>query len=79
MAPCLLSEPRRHPGLTRDQAEVLAIVIAVGMATRSDIDHVRGLSQSREGPEGATASSRNCSESLTLLVPRELLACTRAW
>ena len=32
-----LTEPRRHLGLTLDQSEVLAIVIAEGMATRNDI------------------------------------------
>jgi chromosome segregation and condensation protein ScpB len=44
-----LTEPRRHPGLTRDQAEVLAIVIAEGVATSSHIEDVRGFSQSRIG------------------------------
>jgi chromosome segregation and condensation protein ScpB/DNA-binding XRE family transcriptional regulator len=72
-----LTEPRRHPGLTPDQAEVLAIVIAEGMATRSHIEHVRGFSQSRIGPEGVTMIPRDCSETLALLVSGRLLAAER--
>ncbi|MDR0360995.1 MAG: SMC-Scp complex subunit ScpB [bacterium] len=54
-----LTEPRRHPGLTPDQAEGLAIVIAEGLATRSHIEDVRGFSQSRVGPEGVTMIPRD--------------------
>ena len=69
-----LIEPLRRPGLTPDQAEILAVVIAEGMATHSHIEDVRGFSQSRVGPEGVTASPRDCSETLALLVSRGLLA-----
>ena len=72
-----VTEPRRHPGLTPDQAEVLAIVIAEGMATRSHIEDVRGFSQSRVGPAGVIMIPRDCSETLALLVSRGLLAAER--
>ena len=69
-----LIEPLRRPGLTPDQAEILAVVIAEGMATHSHIEDVRGFSQSRVGPEGVTTSPRDCSETMALLVSRGLLA-----
>jgi chromosome segregation and condensation protein ScpB len=72
-----LTKPRRHPGLTPDQAEVLAIAIAGGMATRSHIEDIRGLSQSRVSPERVTMIPGDCSETLALLISGELLAAKR--
>jgi chromosome segregation and condensation protein ScpB len=47
-----LLQPEQLPRLTQEQAEVLAIVIADGMATRRRIEEVRGAAQLSIGPTG---------------------------
>jgi len=47
-----LVEPERLSRLTQEQAEVLAIVIVDGMATRRRIEEVRGAAQLSIGAEG---------------------------
>jgi len=62
-----LVQPERLPRLTQEQAEVLAIVISDGMASRRRIEEVRGATRRslRRGGPGALmlASSRVRSES----------------
>ena len=47
-----LAQPVPLPRLTQDQAEVLAVVIMDGMASRKRIDEVRGAVSLSIGPEG---------------------------
>jgi Segregation and condensation complex subunit ScpB len=47
-----LVQPQQLPRLTQEQADILAIVIMDGMATRRRIEEVRGAAQLSIGPEG---------------------------
>jgi chromosome segregation and condensation protein ScpB len=58
-------------------AEVLAIVITDGMATRRRIEEVRGAAQLSIGPEGPVSLPRDSSETLALLLSRGLLCADR--
>jgi chromosome segregation and condensation protein ScpB len=55
-------------------AEVLAIVIMEGMATRRRIEEVRGAASLSIGPEGPVSLPRDSSATLALLVSRGLLS-----
>jgi segregation and condensation protein B len=72
-----LVQPERLPRLTQEQAEVLAIVIMDGMATRRRIEEVRGAAQLSIGPEGPVTLPRDSSETLALLLSRGLLCAER--
>ena len=72
-----LAEPERLSRLTKEQAEVLAIVIMEGMATRRRIEEVRGAAQLSIGPEGPVSLPRDSSETLALLLSRALLCAER--
>src|SRR5437870_13536644 len=63
--------------LTQQQAEVLAIVIADGMATRRRIEEVRGAAQMSIAPDGPASLPRDSSETLALLLSRGLLCAER--
>jgi chromosome segregation and condensation protein ScpB len=69
-----LVQPERLPRLTQEQAEVLAVVIMDGMATRRRIEEVRGAASLSIGPEGPVSLPRDSSETLALLVSRGLLS-----
>jgi chromosome segregation and condensation protein ScpB len=69
-----LLQPEKLPGLTQEQAEVLAIVISDGMATRHRIEEVRGATRLSIGPEGPVSLPRDSSETLALLLSRGLLS-----
>jgi transcriptional regulator with XRE-family HTH domain len=56
-----LRQPETLPRLTQEQAEVLAIVISDGMATRRRIEEVRGATQLSIGPEGPVSVPRDSS------------------
>ena len=68
-----LAQPEQLTRLTKEQAEVLAIVIADGMATRRRIEEARGATQLSIGPEGPVSLPRDSSETLALLLSRGLL------
>jgi chromosome segregation and condensation protein ScpB len=72
-----LVQVEQLPRLTQEQAEVLAIVISDGMATRRRIDEVRGAAQLSIGPEGPVSVPRDSSETLALLLSRGLLCADR--
>jgi chromosome segregation and condensation protein ScpB/DNA-binding XRE family transcriptional regulator len=72
-----LIQPERLPRLTQEQAEVLAIVIAEGMASRRRIEEVRGAVSLSIGPEGPVSLPRDSSETLALLLSRGLLCADR--
>jgi chromosome segregation and condensation protein ScpB len=72
-----LLQPEQLPRLTQEQAEVLAIVIMDGMATRRRIEEVRGASQLSIGPDGPLSLPRDSSETLALLLSRSLLCADR--
>ncbi|PZR88678.1 MAG: hypothetical protein DLM67_20170 [Candidatus Nephthysia bennettiae] len=72
-----LTQPERLPRLTQEQAEVLAIVIMEGMATRRRIEQMRGAAQLSIGPEGPVSLPRDSSETLALLLSRGLLSAER--
>jgi chromosome segregation and condensation protein ScpB len=75
-----LVQPEKLPGLTQEQAEVLAIVISDGMATRRRIEEVRGATQlsiGPDGPDGRDPVPRDSSETLALLLSRGLLCAER--
>jgi chromosome segregation and condensation protein ScpB len=72
-----LVQPQQLARLTREQAEVLAIVIMDGMATRRRIDEVRGVAQMSIGPAGPVSLPRDSSETLALLLSRGLLCAER--
>jgi chromosome segregation and condensation protein ScpB/DNA-binding XRE family transcriptional regulator len=72
-----LLQPEQLPRLTQEQAEVLAIVISDGMASRRRIEEVRGAAQLSIGPEGPVSLPRDSSETLALLLSRGLLAAER--
>jgi chromosome segregation and condensation protein ScpB/DNA-binding XRE family transcriptional regulator len=72
-----LVQPERLPRLTQEQAEVLAIVIMDGMASRRRIEEVRGAAQLSIGPEGPVSLPRDSSETLALLLSRGLLCAER--
>ncbi|PZR97781.1 MAG: hypothetical protein DLM67_07105 [Candidatus Nephthysia bennettiae] len=72
-----LVQPERLLRLTQDQAEVLAIVIMEGMATRRRIEEVRGAATLSIGPEGPVSLPRDSSETLALLLSRGLLCAER--
>jgi chromosome segregation and condensation protein ScpB len=72
-----LVEPERPPRLTQEQAEVLVIVIADGMATRRRIEEVRGAATLSIGPDGPVSLPRDSSETLALLLSRGLLCAER--
>jgi chromosome segregation and condensation protein ScpB len=72
-----LVQPEQQPRLTQEQAEVLAVVIADGMATRRRIEEVRGATQLSIGAEGPISLPRDSSETLALLLSRGLLCADR--
>ena len=72
-----LRQPETLPRLTQEQAEVLAIVISDGMATRRRIEEVRGATQLSIGPEGPVSVPRDSSETLALLLSQGLLSAER--
>jgi chromosome segregation and condensation protein ScpB/DNA-binding XRE family transcriptional regulator len=72
-----LVQPERLPRLTQEMAEVLAIVIMDGMATRRRIEEVRGATSLSIGPEGLASLARDSSETLALLLSRGLLCAER--
>jgi chromosome segregation and condensation protein ScpB len=72
-----LVPPERLPPLTQEQAEVLAIVVMDGMATRRRIEEVRGAARLSIGPEGPASLPRDSSETLALLLFRGLLCAER--
>jgi chromosome segregation and condensation protein ScpB/DNA-binding XRE family transcriptional regulator len=72
-----LLQPEKLPGLTPEQAEVLAIVISDGMATRRRIEEVRGAAQLSIGPDGPVSLPRDSSDTLALLLSRGLLCADR--
>src|SRR5438445_7024052 len=72
-----LVQPERLPRLTQEQAEVLAIVVMEGMATRRRIEVVRGAATLSRGPDGPTSLPRDSSETLALLLSRGLLCAER--
>jgi chromosome segregation and condensation protein ScpB len=72
-----LVQPEQLPRLTQEQAEVLAIVIMDGMATRRRIEEVRGATQLSIGPDGPASLPRDSSETLALLLSRGLLCAER--
>ena len=72
-----LLQPEQLPRLTQEQAEVLAIVIADGMATRRRIEEVRGAAQLSIGADGPISLPRDSSETLALLLSRGLLCADR--
>ena len=72
-----LVQPEQLSRLTQEQAEVLAIVIMEGMATRRRIEEVRGAGEMSMGPEGPVSLPRDSSETLALLVSRGLLSAER--
>jgi chromosome segregation and condensation protein ScpB len=65
------------PRLTQEQAEVLAVVIADGMATRRRIEEVRGATTLSVGANGPVSLPRDSSETLALLLSRRLLCAER--
>jgi chromosome segregation and condensation protein ScpB len=72
-----LVQPERLPRLTQEQAEVLAIVIMDGTATRRRIEEVRGTAQLSIGADGPVSLPRDSSETLALLLSRGLLRAER--
>jgi chromosome segregation and condensation protein ScpB len=72
-----LVQPEQLPRLTQEQAEVLAIVISDGMATRRRIEELRGAAQLSIGAEGPLSLPRDSSETLALLLSRGLLCAER--
>jgi len=72
-----LVQPEQLPRITQEQAEVLAIVIMDGMASRRRIEEVRGAAQLSIGPDGPTSLPRDSSETLALLLSRGLLCAKR--
>jgi chromosome segregation and condensation protein ScpB len=58
-------------------AEVMAIVIMDGMATRRRIEEVRGAAMLSIGPDGPSSLPRDSSETLALLLSRGLLSAER--
>jgi chromosome segregation and condensation protein ScpB len=58
-------------------AEVLAIVIMEGMASRRRIEEARGAATLSMGPEGPVSLARDSSETLALLLSRGLLSAER--
>jgi chromosome segregation and condensation protein ScpB len=72
-----LVQPERLPRLTQEQAEVLAIVVMDGMATRRRIEEVRGAATLSIGPEGPLSLPSDSSETLALLLSRGLLCAER--
>jgi chromosome segregation and condensation protein ScpB/DNA-binding XRE family transcriptional regulator len=72
-----LVQPEQLPRLSQEQAEVLAIVISDGIATRRRIEEVRGAAQLSIGAEGPVSLPRDSSETLALLLSRGLLCADR--
>jgi hypothetical protein len=72
-----LVHPERLPRLTQEMAEVLAVVIMDGMATRRRIEEVRGAASLSIGSDGPVTLPRDSSETLALLVSRGLLSVER--
>ena len=72
-----LVQPQQLPRLTQEQAEVLAIVISDGTATRRRIEEVRGAVQLSIGPDGPVSVPHDSSETLALLLSRGLLCADR--
>ncbi|MBJ7597023.1 MAG: hypothetical protein JF922_02910 [Candidatus Dormibacteraeota bacterium] len=72
-----LVQLERLPRPTEEQAEVLAIVIMEGMATRRRIEEVRGAATLSMGPEGPVSLPRDSSETLALLLSRGSLCAER--
>ncbi len=72
-----LIQPQHLARLTQEQAEVLAIVVMDGMATRRRIEEVSGAAQLSIGPAGPLSLSRDSSETLALLLSRGLLCAER--
>jgi chromosome segregation and condensation protein ScpB/DNA-binding XRE family transcriptional regulator len=72
-----LVQPERLPRLTQEMAEVLAIVVMDGIATRRRIEEVRGAATLSIGAEGPVSLPRDSSETLALLLSRGLLCAER--
>ncbi|MBJ7600022.1 SMC-Scp complex subunit ScpB [Candidatus Nephthysia bennettiae] len=72
-----LVQPQQLGRLSQEQAEVLAIVIMDGMASRRRIEEVRGAAQLSIGPDGPVTLPRDSSETLALLLSRGLLCADR--
>jgi chromosome segregation and condensation protein ScpB len=72
-----LVQPERLPRLTQEMAEVLAVVIMDGMATRRRIEEVRGAATLSIGADGPVSLPRDSSETLALLLSRGLLSAER--
>jgi chromosome segregation and condensation protein ScpB len=72
-----LLQPQQLPRLSQEQAEVLAIVVSDGMATRRRIEEVRGATQVSMRPDGPISMPRDSSETLALLLSRGLLCTDR--
>jgi chromosome segregation and condensation protein ScpB len=72
-----LVQAKRLPRLTQEMAEVLAIVIMDGMATRRRIEEVRGAASMSIGAERPVSLPRDSSDTLALLVSRGLLSAER--
>jgi chromosome segregation and condensation protein ScpB len=72
-----LVQPQQLPRLSQEQAEVLAIVISDGMATRRRIEEVRGAAQLSIGADGPVSLPRDSSKTLALLLSRGLLCADR--
>jgi transcriptional regulator with XRE-family HTH domain len=72
-----LVQPEQLPRLTQEMAEVVAVVIMEGMATRRRIEEVRGTASLSVGPDGPVSLPRDSSETLALLLSRGLLCAER--
>ncbi|MDQ6900839.1 MAG: SMC-Scp complex subunit ScpB [Candidatus Dormibacteraeota bacterium] len=72
-----LVQPEKLPRPSQEQAEVLAIVISDGMASRRRIEEVRGAAQLSLRPGGPVSLARDSSETLALLLSRGLLCADR--
>jgi chromosome segregation and condensation protein ScpB len=72
-----LVQPERLLRLTQEMAEVLAIVIMDGMATRRRIEELRGAASLSVGPDGLASLPRDSSETLALLLTRRLICAER--
>jgi chromosome segregation and condensation protein ScpB len=72
-----LVQPEHLPRLTQEQAEVLAIVVMDGIATRRRIEEVRGAATLSIEPAGPISLPRDSSETLALLLSRGLLCAER--
>jgi hypothetical protein len=72
-----LVQPQQLRRLTEEQAEVLAIVISDGMATRRLIEEARGATQLSIGPDRRPRHPKQTSETLVLLLSESGTKCGR--